>query len=223
MIKLAFDIYGTLIDTSSIKPIITELVGSISEQFNILWRNKQLEYSFRRSAMRSYIPFSMITRQALIYTNSQLNTNLNQSGIDRLMNAYLELSVFDDVVQILKKLKSQNCELYAFSNGNKESLTSLFQKNNIQAYFDDLISVEEIKIFKPAPDVYKYLINKINGSPNKTHLISGNSFDIIGASNVGLKTIWIDRSKNAQFDPWEFQPNHTINSLTELQNIFQTA
>ncbi len=63
---IALDVYGTIVDTSGVKERLERLVGRSAEAFVGLWRQKQLEYSFRRALMGKYEPFSTSTRQALI-------------------------------------------------------------------------------------------------------------------------------------------------------------
>ena len=57
---LAFDVYGTLIDTQGVTKTLTKWIGDRAEMFSETWRNKQLEYSFRRGLMQSYQPFSSV-------------------------------------------------------------------------------------------------------------------------------------------------------------------
>jgi len=66
-LTLAFDVYGTLIDTSGVTLALQQHVGDRAGAFARLWREKQLEYSFRRGLMQRYEPFTVCTQNALDY------------------------------------------------------------------------------------------------------------------------------------------------------------
>ena len=86
----------------------------------------------------------------------------------------------------------------------------------IRNFFIDIVSVDDIKTFKPNPDVYHYFIEKTAASNSSTWLISSNPFDVIGAISAGWKAAWVKRSANVIFDPWGIEPSLVVNSLSEL-------
>jgi 2-haloacid dehalogenase len=79
------------------------------------------------------------------------------------------------------------------------------------------VSVDDLQTFKPNPDVYHDLMQKTNSTAAQTWLVSSNPFDVIGAVSVGLKAVWLQRSKAAIFDPWGIEPTVTIDSLLKLE------
>jgi len=219
MKSFAFDIYGTLIDPMALGEVLKGMVGEKAEIFNSLWRDKQLEYSFRKATMEKFNHFSECTRQALDYCDQFLSTSLSESQKAELLGMYRKLPAYAETEPCLKKLKENNHEVIAFSNGNKSDLISLFENAGIIHYFDQIISVDEVKTFKPSPKVYNLLINRSKSTIENTWLISANSFDIIGASAVGLKTIWLKRNINAVFDPFDIPFTHSIQNLTDTLDI----
>lgn len=219
MITLAFDIYGTTIDTTAVSKKLDLLVGDLSAMFTQQWRDKQLEYSFRRGLMRDYVTFPVCTEQALNYTDALLGTNLADSDKQELMALYKVLPAFDDVVPALQQLKAKHAKLYAFSNGTTEGVENLLIHAGLSDYFLDIISVDEIKTFKPSPDTYQHLLSRTNSAKENCWLISSNPFDVLGAENAGLNTAWVQRSSKSVFDPWGTTPTKVISSLTELASI----
>jgi len=220
---LAFDIYGTLIDTHGVSVELEKLVGDRAAEFSQRWRDKQLEYTFRRGLMGKYVDFSVCTRQALDYVAEQFSAELTEQQKLQLMERYASLPVFDDVISSLSALHKGDCRMYAFSNGTAEGVAGLLHHTGIRDYFDDIISVDEIHSYKPDPTVYHHFLSRSGGTPASSWLISSNPFDIIGAAAVGMQTAWIQRQTNAIFDPWEVQPNVTIGSLTDLADIVHTS
>lgn len=215
-ITLAFDVYGTLIDTSGVKDELTKIVGEKALEFTNLWRTKQLEYSFRRGLMQNYKNFSDCIKESLEYTDSYLATNLHTDQKNYLLSLYLKLPVFSDTIEGLKSAKEKGFRLFAFSNGTNEALDTLLTNAGIKQYFLDIVSVDDIKSFKPNPAVYSFFLRKSGSRHNNTWLISSNPFDVCGAISAGLNSCWVKRSKNNIFDPWEIKPDLTVESLKDL-------
>ena len=115
-IVLAFDVYGTLIDTTGVVSKLRELIGVTAGDFSRTWREKQLEYSFRRGLMRQYEDFAICTRDALEYTCAYFDAALTQADKEALLSTYRVLPPFDDVTTSLDGLRNGGFELYAFSN-----------------------------------------------------------------------------------------------------------
>jgi 2-haloacid dehalogenase len=87
---LAFDVYGTLVDTAGVTFQLTRRLGDRSAAFAARWRDKQLEYSFRRGLMRNYCTFAVCTRQALDYCCEALGTALDEGDKQALIAALAE-------------------------------------------------------------------------------------------------------------------------------------
>jgi len=219
-VTLAFDVYGTLIDTQGIVSTLEGMIGEKAEDFSRLWRDKQLEYSFRRGLMQNYADFSVCTANALDFTCSYLCLSLTDTQKTQLLNKYRTLPAFDDVAKSLGQLKSAGFRLFAFSNGSSDAVEELLVAAGIREYFMGIVSVEEIRSFKPNPAVYSYFLRKSDASGSTAWLISSNSFDVIGAASAGMKSVWVQRSKNAVLDPWGIEPTMIIESLTELDELY---
>jgi len=217
---LAFDVYGTLIDTSGVFKTLESIVGVEAQSFMEVWRKKQLEYSFRRGLMNAFVDFSVVTREALEYCCLLFNQKLNIDQIQKLMDSYKVLPAFDDVESALQGLSKEKCSKYAFSNGSAKAVSTLLENANITHLFDGVVSVEKTKMFKPSPIVYQHFNDSTNSKKENTWLISGNPFDVMGAMNYGMKGIWVKRSDTAVFDPWDIKPTAVISNLGELQSVF---
>lgn len=217
MIKaVAFDIYGTLIDTQAVLGKLAEIVGESAPAVSRLWRQKQLEYSFRRGLMRDYCDFSVCTRDALLYATREHGHDLDRGDIERMMRGYAELDAFADVQPSLEQLTGEGVLLYAFSNGSRQAVEGLLRRAGIRDAFSAVVSVEDVQSFKPAPEVYKHLCCVVEEPAEHICLVSGNPFDVLGAAHVGLTTAWLHRDPSIQFDPWGVEPSVTLHNLNEL-------
>lgn len=213
---LAFDVYGTLIDTNGVTTTLKKFIGNKADAFSKIWRIKQLEYSFRRSLMMNYEPFVVCTKQALDYTCAHHNVTLTENQKTELMANYLTLPVFDDVEDALSQLNMEEFRLFAFSNGKADALETLLTNAGIRDQFIGVVSVDDIRTFKPSPGTYAHFLRQADATGSDAWLVSSNPFDVIGAISAGMKAAWVQRSKENIFDPWGIEPTITISSLAEL-------
>jgi 2-haloacid dehalogenase len=217
-ITLAFDVYGTLLDIYGANKTLEKIVGDKSLEFSHTWRDKQLEYSFRRALMNKYEVFSVCVSDALDYTCMYYKTPLTKEKKQELLNAYRLLPAFDDVISSLKQFDDVDYRLYAFSNGSVEMIETLLTAADIREYFLGIVSVDGIKSFKPDPAVYQHFMSETAADNDKAWLVSSNPFDIIGAVSAGMKAAWVKRFENKVFDPWGIEPTLIVKNLNELKD-----
>jgi len=215
-VTLAFDVYGTLIDTHSVVSKLRKMVGGKAEIFSLTWRGKQLEYSFRRGLMQNYENFAVCTIHALDYTCAYHKVSLSPEQKRELLEFYQTLPAFDDVKDGLTRLKAEDFRLYAFSNGSSNAVETLLTTAGIREFFPGVVSTDELKSFKPNPAVYAHFLRRSGASGSSTWLISSNPFDVIGAISAGMHAAWVKRSQEEIFDPWEIKPTITVENLGEL-------
>lgn len=213
---LAFDVYGTLIDTQGVLVALEKLVGAQAPGFSRVWREKQLEYSFRRGLMQNYETFAVCTSQALDYTSAFFNIPLGHDHRHALLEAYRTLPAFKDVEEGLVRFKRSGFRIFAFSNGTAEAVEALLTHAGIRDHFLDVVSVDEMKSYKPNPGVYGHFLRRASASGAEAWLISSNPFDVIGARSAGMRAAWVQRSPEALFDPWGIEPTLTVTSLLDL-------
>ncbi len=132
------------------------------------------------------------------------------------MEEYQNLRPFPDVVPGLETLKSGGHRLVAFSNGVEATARTLLDRAGVLPHLEEVISVDDLKTFKPDPQVYEYLARRLGAEPSETWLISSNPFDVIGAKSAGLKSAWVQRNPNIPFDPWGIEPDLVVPDLERL-------
>ena len=216
---LAFDVYGTLVDPFGISQRLKSIAGDKTPAFAQMWRNKQIEYLFRRALGRDYRPFSVCTSQALDYTALQLEMDLSAADKQGLLAQYRELPAYEEVAESLRQLQDAGCRNYAFSNGEPDDLAYLLAHAGLDAALDGIVSVHEVQSFKPDPAVYQHFLEETGATSKETWLVSGNPFDVIGAHMAGWRTAWVKRDPTAVFDPWEIVPDAIVTDMSELAGL----
>ena len=139
---------------------------------------------------------------------------------NELLNLYKILSHFEEVLETLKSLKEQKYKLAILSNGTPNLLNDLVKTNNLENFFDDIFSIEEVGVYKPDTRVYDIPIKKYGIKKNEVIFLSSNTWDVSGGGNYGYQSIWVNRNRDV-FDYLDFKPKNQINSLKGLLDIIK--
>ena len=213
---VVFDAYGTLFDVNSAAKRCKDKIGAKWETFANFWRTTQLEYTWLRSLMKRHKNFWDITEDSLDKSMKVFNINKNMKN--ELLSLYKILSPYPEVKGVLEDLKKKNFKLAILSNGTLDLLNELVESNKLNNLFDDLFSIEEVKIYKPDPKVYEIPIKKYKIKSDEITFLSANTWDVSGGGNFGYNSIWVNRH-NSVFDILDFQPKNEISNLTQLLDI----
>ena len=187
-----FDAYGTLFDVHSAASRHQARLGKKARAVSALWRTKQLEYTWLRSLMQRYVDFWQVTQDALDYA-------LDSHGIDDdslrhdLLNAYHELDSYPEVPETLLNLKEMGLGTAVLSNGAPKMLKAGVLSSNLEKILDSIFSVDSIGIFKPAPQVYQLVTDKLGCTSEEILFFSSNAWDVSGAATFGFQAVWVNR------------------------------
>ena len=206
-ITLAFDVYGTLVDPSGMAKHLADDLGIEAASFADLWREKQLEYSFRRGLTHNYADFSICTSDALNFTCQRFKTAISSERQSELLRLYQHLPRFDDVTPALHSLRAA-FRLFAFSNGKRSEIDAVLSNANIPDYFEGIVTADDVRSFKPDPAVYSYARRATRAWSSPFWLVSSNPWDVIGARSAGLSSAWVQRSEEKIYDPWGVETQH---------------
>lgn len=213
---LALDVFGTLVDTGGQVDRLRTVVGERAPDFSDAWRATQLEYTFRRGLMRDYVDFGVCTAQALDAVAARFDVDLSEEQRHGLLEGYGRLPAYADAEQALRGLADSGVRAVAFTNGVAATTRALLDHAGLLPLLEDVVSVEGVRSFKPDPAVYAHLLQHLGLAADRVALVSGNSFDVLGAHHAGLATVWVRRSAAAALDPWGVSPDRTVGALTEL-------
>ena len=213
---LAFDLYGTLVDPTSISSELGQVLGdSDGRDAARLWRLKQLEYSFRLTAMGHYQDFRWVTARALDFALASIGVTLPGGEARRLIELYDHLRPFPDAVPALRALAGRGHELVVLSNGTPAMIRNCLGNSGLDEFFGQRISADEVRVFKPSPVVYRHAAGRLAVPAGRVRLVTCNAFDSVGASAAGMRTAWINRSA-APFDTIGAPPDLTVPALDRL-------
>ena len=214
--SVVFDAYGTLFDVNSAAEKCKDKIGDRWEEFANFWRTTQLEYTWLRSLMKRHRNFWEITEDSL--DKSMKIFNIDKSMRNELLNLYKILSPYPEVEQVLNNLKKRKFKLAILSNGTPALLKELVTSNGLNNFFDDLFSIEEVRVYKPHSKVYEIPVKKYDLKADEIFFLSANTWDVSGGGNYGYNSIWVNRNKSV-FDILDYKPKNEINNLSQLLDI----
>ncbi|TMV92564.1 haloacid dehalogenase type II [Thioclava sp. BHET1] len=212
-----FDAYGTLFDVDAAARALAHDEPRLRDIWPRLaadWRRKQLEYSWLREVMGDYVDFWQLTRDGLDWA-------MEAQGLDdptlaaRLMDLYRELPAFPEVPAMLEALRARGVKCAILSNGAPDMLASAVQAAGLAPLLDAVISVDALRRFKPAMEVYGLVETQLAISPAQTSFISSNGWDAAGAARFGFRVVWANRA-GAPTERLSHSPDVILPDLTSL-------
>ncbi len=212
---LVFDVYSTLVDTIGISRQIEQLLPQQGQRVSVIWRQSQLEFSFRATLMERYEDFAQLTRKALGYALAATGNTLTAEQQESLLAQYQRLEPFADVKPGLERLQADGYTMVIFSNGALSMINPLLEATGLRPYFQDIVSAEEVRIYKPTPKIYHHAAQRVGHTPAQTRLISANPFDVTGALSAGLKAAWVNRT-DSPADPLGQLPDIIVKNISQL-------
>jgi 2-haloacid dehalogenase len=209
---LLFDAYGTLFDVHSVVDAgraITADPRALSE----LWRAKQLEYTWLRTLMGRYEDFWAVTEAALTFACRRLGLAAGSAERARLMEAYLALDPFPEVRVVLERLQGLPCGI--LSNGAPRMLEAAVSHAGLGPYLRAVISVDAVRLFKPAPQVYALGPDRLGVPKEAIGFVSSNCWDVAGAQAYGFQVVWVNRGR-APLEELGVHPDLEVDDLEGL-------
>jgi 2-haloacid dehalogenase len=211
-----FDAYGTLFDVHSAVARLRSQIGPGADELSQLWRSKQLEYSWLRALMGRHADFWQVTGDALDYALAR--TGVAASVRAPLMQAYLTLDAYPEVVDVLRRLRAVGLKLAILSNGEPAMLAAAVENARIGELLDAVLSVEQAGVYKPDPRVYRLALDRLGVRADETSFQSSNAWDVHGAACFGLRPVWINRL-GAPDERLPGAPEHELRDLSGLPGL----
>lgn len=170
--------------------------------------------------MQRYQDFDKLTEAAARYALVETGTTYDDSAVQALMEAYLRLPLYDDVLPVLEKLEGKY-KLAILSNGTLRSLQTLANHSGILFSLDYLLSVEPIRKYKPAREPYQLALDTLKCDKQQVNFVSSNHWDAVGATSFGFNTFWCDRLGTVP-DKLGPSPHRTISGLDQLPSYLES-
>ena len=216
---VVFDAYGTLLDVDAAAREAASEPGMEALKENWLpiakgWRERQLRYSWLCSMMGQYDDFWELTTRALDATLEEHALASDDKVRARLLSLYSELSAYEEVPKVLANLKAAGHELAVLSNASPNMLEKAIEAAGIAEWFNELLSVDVLRCYKPTPVVYQLVTERFDCKPSDVTFFSSNNWDVSGAGAFGFRTIWVNRA-GAAWDKLPNSPDKIVRTIAE--------
>lgn len=222
---IAFDAYGTLFDVYSMSQLAEELFPGHGQALSLMWRDRQIEYTRlvtmsdpNPNGSKHYLPFWELTIRSLRYVCKRMALILTDESEGRLMSQYAKLTSFDDSLSVLKAIKEKSIATAILSNGSKDMLATVVDSNGLKKYLDRVVTVEDIHLFKTAPQAYQLLLKAFPVKKEEVLFVSSNAWDALAAKWFGFDVFWVNRLGHP-FEEIGVKPNYEGSSLSKVLEV----
>jgi len=221
-----FDAYGTLFDVAAAARRAAsepdrEAFAKVWVKVATDWRLKQLQYTWLRAVMDAHTDFWEVTQNGLDYALEASGLSADRALRERLLALYWELEAYEEVPKMLSDLKAAGLQTAILSNGSPDMLNGAVKSAGLTEVLDDVLSVEDVGIFKPDPSVYQMVCNRFSCVPSEVLFVSSNGWDASGAAKFGFQTVWVNRvGEPVDRLPWV--PKATLDTLHNIPDMAKT-
>jgi 2-haloacid dehalogenase len=222
---IAFDAYGTLFDVYSMGQLAEALFPGDGQALTLMWRDRQIEYTRlvtmsdpNPNGSKHYLPFWELTIRSLRYVCKRMGLSLTIEYEKQLMDQYAKLSSFEDSLTVLKTIKERDISTAILSNGSSEMLASVVQSNGLKSHLDKVITIEDVRLFKTAPQAYALLVKAFPAKKEEILFVSSNAWDALAAKWYGFDVFWVNRLGHP-FEEIGEKPNYEGTSLTKVLDV----
>ncbi len=217
-----FDAYGTLFDVASAARAVGDQRADFAPHWvrvATTWRLKQLQYTWLRRITNQHKDFWTVTQDGLDFA-------LEESGLDDtelrdvLLALYWKLAAYNEVPSMLGALKSAGYNTGILSNGSPDMLDGAVKSADLGGVLDAVISVEDIKVYKPDMAVYQLVLDRFNCDAEQVLFVSSNGWDVAGSSAFGFNTLWVNRAGDPM-DRLDNKPRWVADDLTGIPALLE--
>lgn len=222
---IAFDAYGTLFDVYSMGRLAEDLFPGHGQALALMWRDRQIEYTRlvtmsdpNPNGSKYYLPFWELTIRSLRYVCKRMDLSLTPENEKQLMDQYAKLTGFEDSLRVLKTIKEKGISTAILSNGSREMLATVVHSNGLEPFLDKVVTVEDIRLFKTAPQAYELLLNAFPVKKDEILFVSSNAWDALAAKWYGFDVFWVNRLGYPYEEIGE-KPSYEGSSLSKVLEV----
>lgn len=210
---IVFDVNETLLDLEALDPLFLEHFGSGT--LKNIWFSEMLITAMTLNQIQRYEKFSTIGEASLQKVARISGTPLTDEVVDQIIRTMEDLPPHPDVIPALDRLTTDGITLAALTNSSNQSATKQLRNAGLDSYFSALITVDEAKRMKPAPQVYKVASEKLQRPPSALTMVAAHTWDLAGASFCGWSTALVCRSTQSA-NPLYPKPDITASSMEDI-------
>jgi 2-haloacid dehalogenase len=189
---IAFDAFP-IFDPRPVFALAEQFFPGHGTELSNAWRTRQFEYTWLRTVAQRYADFWQVTEDALRFAAQLLKLDLRQEQRQQLMEAYLELKAWPDVLPALRSLKEAGIRLAFLSNFTPRMLDAAIKSAGLEGLFEHILSTDQAQTYKPDPRAYQMAIDAFRLKLEEILFVPFAGWDAAGAKWFGYTTFWVNR------------------------------
>ncbi|MEW6343936.1 MAG: haloacid dehalogenase type II [Paraburkholderia sp.] len=214
---IAFDAF-TLFDPRPVEALAEQLFRGNGTQLVAAWRTRQFEYTWLRTLTRTYVDFWHVTEDALRFAAESLKLDLTPTRCNRLMQAWLDIKTWSDVLPALASMKQQGLRLAILANPTTAMLNAWIANSQLDGVFEPHLSTDRVRAFKPDPRAYQMGVDAFATDRRNILFAAFGNWDVAGAKAFGYPVFWVNRA-GAPAEELGFSADGIGNTLTDLASF----
>lgn len=218
---IAFDGFP-VIDPRPVVERAEELFPGKGTELSNAWRIRQFEYTWLRTLGGNYADFWQVSEDALAFAAKSLKIDLSSGKRERLMQTYLELKAWPDVLPALKQLRDAGIRMAFLSNLTNAMLDAAVRNSGLEGLFEDHLSTDKVRAFKPDSRAYQMGLDAFKLKKEEILFAAFAGWDVAGARWFGYPTFWVNRA-NAPLEELGVAPDGVGSGLGDLVKFVVTS
>jgi 2-haloacid dehalogenase len=189
---VAFDGFP-IIDARPVFAKVEQIFPGKGVELSSVWRTRQFEYGWLRTLGGRYVDFWHVTEDALLFAARSLQIEISHEQRDRLMQTWLELKAWPDVLPVLKQLHGAGIRMAFLSNLTAAMLDAVVKNSGLEGMLEDHLTTDKVRAFKPDARAYQMGVDAFGLKKEEIAFAAFAGWDVAGAKWFGYPTFWVDR------------------------------
>jgi 2-haloacid dehalogenase len=210
---IVFDLMGTLLDFQALDPYFERFFGEASVRKE--WFVQTLQLAMAALLTNAYEDFRVQADTALEITARHYKVSMLGEEKNLILGTLLKLRSYPDVSQNLQRLRDAGLRLATLTNSTAQAAEAQLTFAGLRQHFEQVISADEVRCFKPAPEVYHLAASRLGVEPELVRLVSAHDWDVTGALRAGCAAAFVARPGQVM-NPFGPQPDVRGADLREV-------
>ena len=193
-----FDLFGTLLDLGALVDECEAVAPGRGNELAARWRTRQLETSWLRTMMGTFVDFERVTADALEIALAELGLDVPAPALGSLGSAFERLPVRHEALGVLERLRASGVRTGVLTNASRRTLALVLARTGLERMFDAALSVDAVGRYKPDPAVYGLAAEATGLDPARIGFVTANGWDAAGAASFGFRVAWLRPHPSAQ-------------------------
>ncbi|RYZ26893.1 MAG: haloacid dehalogenase type II [Chitinophagaceae bacterium] len=210
---LLFDVYETLLDMEMLEKKTNAILNS--KRGYLYWFELFMQYCFVDNSLDEHHSFASIAKATLNMAGRNLGTHITDNQADEIVELLNHLPLNEGITEALSHLYDQDFRIAALTNASQQIIQNRMENTGLISYFEEVLSAEQAKKYKPAKEVYLWAAEKLSLTPSEVLFVTSHSWDIAGAANAGMQTVFVNQGKET-FYPLFKEPDFRVKNVEQL-------